>query len=80
MSGVLVDQHLKVVQAADWNIKPIPKDMYSMNCKLLYTNKQFDMIKKGKLDLKKWRIDGLYTMITLIFLYIGAGQVFAYLL
>ena len=41
------DQHLKTAQAADWNIKPIPKDMYSINCNLQFTDKQLDMIKRG---------------------------------
>ena len=41
------DQHLKAAQAEDWNIQPIPKDMYLINCKLKYTDKQFDMIERG---------------------------------
>ena len=50
---------MKAAQAADWNIKPIPTDMYSINCKLQYTDKQFDMMKKGAIPEEmeeKWFI------------------------
>ena len=38
---------MKAAKPLDWNIKPIPEDLFPIKCNIKYTDNQLDIISKG---------------------------------